>query len=247
MQKKEKNNMVEFVSRADIQIPNRVSAVWKPGDPIGYIREEKDVPAYEFPVSGGKQYERLVPDTLDLAYMASLGLNVLTEATDPKCDYAMYPLVLATNPTVMMHNMADVMDPKYIESRPLLRLMTGDTTGLHVDKIVLKSYLRKIDDDGVVWEPVKGRPWMLLGIGTYGTDDSKIVDQIGDIIVTGKFLGAVTLYYLLTGDEAFKKIGESIVEGLKKMAVFRDDFAFYTDLRYCQGAKVNQDAPVARD
>ena len=247
VQKKEKNNIVEFVSRADIQIPNRVSAVWKPGDPVGYIREEKDVPAYEFPVPGGKQYERLVPDTLDLATRARLGLNVLTEATDPKCDYAMYATVMSTNPTTMFHGMGDVMDPKYIESRPLLRLMTGDTTGLHVDKIVLKAYLRKIDDDGVVWEPIKGRPWMKLGVAVYGIDDSTLGDQLCFIMLPGRFLGAVTLLYLLTGDEAFKKIGERAVEGLKKMAVFRDDFAFYDLAGYGEHSKVNQDAPVARD
>ena len=247
IQKKEKNNIVEFVARPGCISPLRTCAVWKPGDPLGYIRKEKDTPIFEFPLLGGKKYDALVPDTLDLAERARIGLNVLTEATDPRCDYSMYFHVLITNSIIMMHDASDCCNSKYAESRPLLRLISGDTSKMYVDKIQLKSFLRKIGNDGLVWEPIKGQPWMNLGIDACGVKhDKQFLDQLCFLDMTGRYLGVAALHYLLTEDLEWRKVGERIVEGLRKIAVYRDDFAFYEYATYRQDTKVNQNAPIAK-
>ena len=56
-------------------------AGWKPGDPIGYIRQE--IPEFEAPAYQGQRYEALVPDTLDLQERAAFGVRGITGPTDP--------------------------------------------------------------------------------------------------------------------------------------------------------------------
>ena len=57
----------------------------KPGDTIGYIREE--IPDFDVPAYEGERYEALVPDTLDLQERAALAVNTLTGPTDPLADH----------------------------------------------------------------------------------------------------------------------------------------------------------------
>jgi hypothetical protein len=56
----------------------------KTGSPVQYINPDQPVvfpPAYQ-----GKRYRIAVPDTLDLAERAALGVNALTETSDPDAD-----------------------------------------------------------------------------------------------------------------------------------------------------------------
>lgn len=48
---------------------------WKPGTPAGYIQPE--IPHTDMPAYGGERYEATVPDTLDLAERARLGIHGL--------------------------------------------------------------------------------------------------------------------------------------------------------------------------
>src|SRR5262245_30478899 len=58
---------------------------WKRGDPIGYINPK--VLEFELPPYRGERYEATVPDTLDIAERARLGVNALTAPTDELADY----------------------------------------------------------------------------------------------------------------------------------------------------------------
>ena len=70
---------------------------------IQYVREE--VPAFEIPPYRGQRYEDRVPDTLDIAERARLGINALTSVTDPAADYIIYwTASFYRNPPVMAHH-----------------------------------------------------------------------------------------------------------------------------------------------
>lgn len=55
---------------------------------IRYIRDK--VPAFQITPSKGTRYEDTVPDTLDIAERAKLGVHVLTAITDPRADCEIY-------------------------------------------------------------------------------------------------------------------------------------------------------------
>ena len=73
---------------------------------IQYIRE--DIPPFEIPVYRGQSYQDTVPDTLDIAERAKLGVHALTSITDPAADYEVYwAASFFRNPPVMSHDFND--------------------------------------------------------------------------------------------------------------------------------------------
>jgi hypothetical protein len=57
-------------------------------------------------------------------------------------------------------------------------------------------------------------------------------------------LGAITLYYKLTGDESWRKTGERIVEGLAGQAVDKGDYAYFTKWIYGVNEKPSPNDPL---
>ena len=55
---------------------------------IRYVRDS--APEFHIPPYRGERYEDTVPDTLDIAERAKLGVHVLTAITDPRADYEVY-------------------------------------------------------------------------------------------------------------------------------------------------------------
>ena len=98
---------------------------WKSSEPIGYI--ERDVPKFSLPSYEGERYERMVPDTLDVAERADYAIHFLTNVVDPDADYEIYfSVALNCNPAVMWHDMNGAnIQPKFMEALPLLRSITG--------------------------------------------------------------------------------------------------------------------------
>ena len=159
----------------------------------------------------------------------------------------MYFWVFWTNPPVMMHDASDICNAKLMESRPLLRQICGDRSRIHVDAAQLTSYLRKIGDDGLMWEPIAGQPWMKLGLDASGVaSHDDLVERYCAASMNGRFLGAVALNYLLTGDVGWKQAGEGLVTRLATLAVYRDDFAFFERSYYPPGVAPDQEAPTAK-
>ena len=90
---------------------------WKLGDPVNYVRGR--APEFKMAPPKGQGREMLVPDTLDLAYRARLGLNVLTENLEPSLDYEQsFWIYFNSKPAVMHRDFSSVCDLKFLESMP---------------------------------------------------------------------------------------------------------------------------------
>ena len=78
-------------------------------------------------IYSGLRHTALVPDTLDLADRAELGIRGIGGTIDPDLHYMMYfSIHYHWRTPVMTHHSADpTCDPKYTESLPMLRLMCG--------------------------------------------------------------------------------------------------------------------------
>ena len=191
---------------------------------IKYMKAE--VPQVEPPAYSGKRYEVMAPDTLDLQEMAALGINGLTGPTDPEADYEIYwRAAFNTGPRpVMWHS--DVADMgclgQFLESLPLLRLVSGSALNEHVEKRWLETTRQMQGPDGLLYISRKGRPWSVWNYSDYSPlclGKEPPGDHYACPYFAGRVLGAMTVYLLLTGDPEWKSIGKKLVDGLKTLAV----------------------------
>ena len=200
---------------------------WKPGDPIGYIRQE--IPEFEVPAYEGERYEALVPDTFDLQERAALGVNVLTSATDPQADYEIYFGVrFNANPPFMRHEYSDICQMKFMEALPLLRIVSGSDLNAHVGRRWMEVALHQQGPDGLAYLPRKGRPWALIRsdehtqMRTKADTDQDIVPAYG-----GRLLSAMMLYHRRDRGAVWKQAAEQLVDGLVELAVDRGQYVYY--------------------
>ncbi len=214
------------------------SSAWKRGDPIGYIRAE--APEFAMPAYQGEQYERSVPDTLDVAARADLAIRFITNLADPDADGEVYwPVLLNRNPPVMWHDWNGfAIQPKFQEALPLLRGMTGNQCNIEVDRTWVRTLLRMQGEDGLIYMPAVGRPWARLGTspGWFKGDDGG--DQFAAIHVNGHLAGVMALYYRQTGEELWKEGIERLVDRLAQLMVYKDDYCYFPMLTASPGACV---------
>lgn len=188
--------------------------------PIEYIRS--DVPKFEPLSYPGDSHEALVPDTLDLAERAALAINALTRATDPEADHEIYFTVyFGRNKPVMSHDYSSgEVQPKFQEALPLMRLISGSDANSEVDRRWMDVTLKMQGPDGRLYFPIKGRPWYNNHCGSIHEvpEGAQQAGQMGSVIHNGRMLGALSLYYLLSGNELWRKTGERLVQGLRGTA-----------------------------
>ena len=203
-------------------------AGWKPGDPIGYIRQE--IPHFTVPAYAGERYEALVPDTLDLQERMALAVNVLTNATDPLADYEIYFWGrIRSNPPVMRHDYSDLCEMKFMEALPLMRLGSGSELNPQVERRWMEVALHQIGPDGLAYWPTKGRPWALIGAGDFvyrGRDRG--LEQLLFPIYCGRLLSAMMVWHLRDGGWLWKDTAERMVDGLTDLAVDRGRYAYFS-------------------
>src|SRR6266700_7675075 len=78
-----------------------------------------------------------VPDTLELAYHRSLGINGILGSLNPNLDYeTIFLNILDVHPAYMLYwsSMVSGVQPKYVEALPMLRQMSGSKQDLDLEK-----------------------------------------------------------------------------------------------------------------
>ena len=217
---------------------------WKSSEPIGYISNE--IPKFDPPNYEGERYERMVPDTLDVAERADYAIHFLTNVVDPDADYEIYfSVALNCNPAVMWHDMNGAnIQPKFMEALPLLRSITGNRSNKVVDDAWAKSLLRSQGSDGFIYAPVQGRPWERYASGPgwdVGDDGS---DQVGYLYANGILIAVMSLYYLQTGDEIWKQRTHRLIDRFAQFLVYEDDYAYNPIFTANPGAAISKDSPI---
>src|SRR5262249_6605429 len=94
------------------------------------------------------------------------------------------------------------------------------------------SVLRMIGEDGLAWTPLVGRPWGTIGMesGTCvpeGIDISTSTEYL-DATLNGGLLNALTVYCKRDRNDLWKQTAERMVDGLSKVVVDRDRYAYYS-------------------
>ena len=207
---------------------------------IRYVRDS--APEFQIPPYRGERYEDTVPDTLDIAERAKLGVHVLTAITDPRADYEVYWWAeFDRNPATMLHDGDDWGAQNvegFMEALPLLRLATGSSLNDQVDPVWMTSTLRSIGPDGLVYLPMKGRPWCRINAtlpyfnpvwsssGQKLTFADSSIEQLATPVMCQRIISTMTVYYLRDGNPMWKETIEKMIQRLAAVAVARDDYAY---------------------
>ena len=196
-------------------------------DRIEYINP--DVPRPAMPPYGGVSYGATVPATYDLAERALLAVNGLTEPLDPDYDYELYWIVdlLAEKP-MMGHTVDDHVQAKFFQALPLVRTASGSAQNLHVEHSLLHTHLKMQGDDGLIYLPIKGRPWALPPAPNpwAGLDELPRGDHWCSIAQAARILGGFCIYALKDPAGPWKDAADRLARGLQKLLIHEDDIAY---------------------
>lgn len=222
---------------------------------IQYIRQ--NTPDFAIPAYRGHRYIDSVPDTLDLTERAKLGINVLTGIADPNADYEIYWLTdIFRNPPIMLHDFNDWVQNQegLMEALPLLRNATGADLNSQVDPAWMKSILKSIGPDGLLYLPLNGRPWSRIkaeGVdpvwradGSRTSTQDKSVSQIANLSSCERAIGTMTLYYVRDGNPMWKATIEKMIQRLSALAIDRGDYAYFVAGSFEPNAKVDPNSAM---
>ena len=129
----------------------------------------------------------------------------------------------------MPHDFSDFVQVKFHEALPLMRLISGSRQNEAVDRRWMEVVMQMQGPDGLLYYPLKGRPWAKTNVDPEQTGGRlPASDHYSVPICNGRLLGAIALYYQTTGDERWKEVGKRVVDGLTKQVVHRDDYAYFS-------------------
>lgn len=188
-----------------------------------------DAPAPALPAYSGQYYDALVPATLDLGERAKLCVNALTEPLDPEYDYELYWIAdLLGDPPAMYHTLDDHVQSKFLQALPLNRIASGSRQNLQVERALLHVSLKMQGPDGLLYTPIKGRPWAMPAAPNpwAGLDHLPTGDHWCSVSLTGRALGAFCAYALLDPNGPWRDAAIRLAEGLIGLCATEDDIAY---------------------
>jgi hypothetical protein len=162
-----------------------------------------------------------------MAEHGRMGLNGLLGSLDPAVDYESFFInILDVHPAYMLHwsTMVSGVMPKYIETIPMLRLMSGSNKDRDLEKGFMNALLRNMAEDGLIYDRSSpDRPWN-VGI-FYGKKDWD--EDYANLAGNGRGLAGLCFQYQVTGDEKWKRLAKKTAERMLELAIIRGDIAYY--------------------
>ena len=183
-------------------------------------------------MSSEQRYKAMVPDTLDLAERAALAVNALTGAVDTEHEGTHKTYVcghLDQIPAYMNRRAGDNCHPKAIEALQKMRVMSGSKQNADFDLPMIEGSLADVEDDGLWWFKVKGKPWF----EAYPDDHVCITPQV-------RLIDVLIDRHKIDGDTRWLEMAERLVHGLASLAIHNEDRAWYF-YYYYRGAGWQED------
>ena len=175
----------------------------------------------------GSHYEAEVPDTLDLAERARLGVNALVGIVDRggRCQpnqcgrYYRNPQVLSTEPGGYVFHTGNEMWGKHVEALLEMRLMSGSQQEADMDEVTTQGMVSCIEDDGLFYSYIKK------------VDGDKLVEMedFCDLAAAARVMLGLIAKLRLGGNPEWRKQLARLVRGLRDAAIYKEDTAYYPD------------------
>ena len=192
-------------------------------------RQSNDVKDLGAGVYAGRRYEAVVPDTLDLAQRAELAINGIGGTIDPGPNRDMFFLVRYSCKTpYMAHHAADsTCDTFFGESLPMLRTMCGSNLYADVETAQRAALVSRIRGD-LYWnfyDP--SRPWQTSYRPNF--DGVARNEDLANVAANARMLRALLAWREVSGDPAWDEKIRQLVQGLRRIAIHRNDYSYYPD------------------
>jgi len=203
----------------------------------------------------GTRYEATIPDTLDLAERAELALSGMGATLDPAMDYLPFGMIhFASRTPYMTHwACADLScNPKYGQAMAMMRLISGSDGYVAEEQGGREAMLSRVED-GLYWDRVDPRrPWR----SAYGDSERQYgkgkEEDFCVVAGAGLMLRAVLTWRELGDDPELDRVAAELVQGLGRVAILRDDYAYYPEkggwaepCSYPRSGWVNTDEPTS--
>lgn len=177
----------------------------------------------------GRVSESTAPDTLDLAHHARLALNGLGGNIDPGL-MTMYGLIYFCCPRPHLSHWASaetLCDPKFAESFPLMRLMSGSDQYADLERRYRESILSRVED-GLYWDRVNPRrPWRnSYSKAFYGEGRD---EDFCTLPGAGRLLRALLVWQELGGGDECGRLLDELCGGLRRILVVKKDYGYYPE------------------
>jgi hypothetical protein len=175
---------------------------------------------------------RLRPRTLNLQWHAEQGINNLTRNLDERENYIPYFWTMYhLDPPEARHGAKwwDFGDQvgRYLEALLLARVMTGNTTNLESDEHLKREALNEIEEDGLAY--TRERPWC---------------EHVVNVFNNRSLMLGLINWYWLDKDEKVKDAIDRMIGGLSRIAVHKDDYAYFPyGLQYSREKGWYKDSP----
>ena len=166
-------------------------------------------------------YTVSAPDTLDLAERARVAVNALTGGLDPEHDFMpFHEARFCTNPA---HMAGFAVLPgselwgKQIEALIKMRIMSGSEQNIEMDAKSLAGMASCLEDDGIWYAKVARE------------DGGKAVDapDHAPLMAQARVMRTLMIQHELDGEGRWLEMVRSMVEGLQRVACYREDYAYY--------------------
>jgi hypothetical protein len=177
----------------------------------------------------GTRYIATVPATLDLTERARLALNALGGSIDPDLDYIMWWQVYYAHRTpYMRHHAAETtLDPKFAESFPMMRTMCGSDLYADMERAQRAALIGRIED-GLFWNRYDPRrPWQHDYAPAFLPSPQP--EDTSCVYGVARMIRALLACRELTGDDRWDGYISDLCGGLRRIAVYRDDYAYHPD------------------
>jgi hypothetical protein len=207
-----------------------------------------DAEPFDLPTIEGQRYEALVPDTLDLAEVARGLLHAMTAPTDPQIDHEVYWWVIfGTNPPRMIHQFSDQVQFQCMAVLPHMRLITGSAEGSDAERSFLGGVIRNLGPDGLYYNLPKARPWVAVMDQSFPPSDKPPEGTpFANLLQSCVLVNMLNTYMQISADERWKQMARRSVDTFIRLAVDKEDFAYYHKWQYLPGEPRGQ-GPVPKD
>lgn len=170
-------------------------------------------------VIAGQYYETTVPDTLDMAERARLGINHFTSIISKERDYEMYWSGSSGGLDFVFHSPLNCQ-PKALEAMAMERIMSGSQQNLEREAKMVDRMVAHLGDEGLYW-----MPW---NRNMPHEDEDTTITYCGAGGTT-RMMRAMIAWYQYTGDPAWKERADKMVDGIDRvMAIHKDDYAYFS-------------------
>ncbi|MFH1008797.1 MAG: hypothetical protein V1800_15075 [Candidatus Latescibacterota bacterium] len=192
------------------------------------LREDSQQPSGYAPAHLGSYYDATVPETLDLAERARLGLNHLTSIIREEQDYEMcwigsfrdHPGSDLPSP-VLTHRCCPLQccQPKCIEAMVMARVMSGSQQNLAIETRMVQMMVSHIGEEGIYWIPkYAGKPWL-------GPEEFRPHAHVPG---QARMIEALMAWHQYTGNPAWAEKIDRMVDGIDRVLLaHKNDYAYF--------------------